>query len=633
MCGIAGIYNVDNKPVSNEAIRKMTEVIRHRGPDGSGIYRDGNVGLGHRRLSILDLSDNGVQPLTYGDGKYWIVFNGEIYNFLEIRRDLTAKGHRFRSETDTEVLVAAYAQWGADCLTKFNGMWAFAIYDRTERVLFLSRDRFGIKPLYYAFDGKCFLFGSEMKALLAFPDRGREVSGPNIRAELQDPFSLEGGEETLWKGIKRLEPGHSLIVKPTGVRKLNWWSTRDHLRPVPSTLEEQAEEFRSLFLDAVRLRMRSDVPIATCLSGGLDSSSVACAMSKIFSESSVGLERTPGDWQRAFVHIFPETPLDEKSYADEIARHAGIKPVYIETKPEEYLQSLEKVVYHSEDLYGGLLTPAYNVYKAAREHAVKVTLDGHGADEMMAGYNHYVGYAMADAFRTRRLRRYLRLISMQLGMIRGSQNPVIPAVLGSIYRSSPFLQRLYPKHVRNNTVAGRRREGESEHPTPFHETLRRNLYFDFHKTILPAILRNFDRMSMAHGVEVRMPFMDWRLVTYVFSLPSESLIGRGHAKLILKWAMGGILPESIRWRKRKIGFNAPMVDLFRGPLRSWIEDMISSEDFLHSEFFEGTKIRSEFQRKSKQGMTWDDAYRLWPFINLALWTRLFLKGPMIPAGT
>lgn len=627
MCGIAGIYNLDNRPVAGDALRKMTDIIRHRGPDGSGVYIDGNIGLGHCRLSILDLSDNGIQPIAYADGRYQIVYNGEVYNFLEIRRELIENGFRFRSETDTEVLAAAYARWGMDCLTKFNGMWAFAIYDRKERSLFLSRDRFGIKPLYYSFDGHCFLFGSEMKALLALPEFNREISYQNVRAELHDPFSLEGGEETLWKNIKRLEPGHSLVVNPTGIRKMKWWTTSDHLRSVPDTLEEQAEEFRSLFLDAVRLRMRSDVPIGTCLSGGLDSSSVVCAMAKIASGSEWNRERVAGDWQRAFIHLFPGTPLDEKSYAEEIARHTGIKPVYMETKPEDYLQTMEDIVYHSEDIYGGMLTPVNTIYKAVSGHGVKVTLDGHGADEMMAGYNHYVGYAMADALRTRKPRQYFHLLQMEFEMMRGSQNSMITTLLGSVYRSSPLLRKLYPKHVRKDTVS------EPEHCGPFKETLRNKLYLDFHKTILPAILRNFDRMSMAHGVEVRMPFMDWRLVTYVFSLPPESLIGRGHTKLILKQAMGGILPETIRWRKRKIGLNAPMVDLFQGPLRSWLEDIITSKDFLDSEFFKGAEIRDEFQRKLKHGLNWNDTYRLWPFINLFLWTRIFSKRMMTTVAT
>lgn len=622
MCGITGIYNFDNSIFESMNLEKMTNALCHRGPDGSGTYINGSIGLGHRRLSILDLTDAGYQPMSYAGGRYQIVYNGEVYNFLEIRQELEKEGFSFASSTDTEVLLAAYIKWGEECLLRFNGMWAFAIYDKDKKSLFLSRDRFGIKPLYYALQGRTFLFGSEMKAILAYPEFSADVDFEAFSEEIRYPLSLEGGERTLFKKIKRLEPGCSLIVTPSKIKKIRWWKTSEHLREVPFILKKQTEEFRSIFLDAVRLRMRSDVPIGTCLSGGLDSSSVVCSMYKIFSEPGWGLERIPKDWQKVFIHTFPGTPIDERSYAEEVIKFSKIKPVFIETRPEEYLETMADVIYKSEDIYSGMLTPAYVIYRTIREHGVKVTLDGSGADEMMGGYPTYVGYALADALKKLDVKRYVTLLHMQREMMLGSQNSITRSILGSVIQSNPLLVKTYQKFVAKNDLF-KRKEAELKEYSPFEERLKNSLYNDFHNNVLPAILRNFDRMSMAHGVEVRMPFMDWRLVTYIFSLPAESLINRGHTKLIFREAMEEILPERIRWRKGKIGFNAPMVNLFTGPLKTWAREILTSPSFLDVPYWNGKKVMEDYERMLKRGMRWPDAIRIWPYLHGYLWLRQF----------
>ncbi|MFO7630885.1 MAG: asparagine synthase (glutamine-hydrolyzing), partial [Caldilinea sp.] len=298
MCGICGIWNFERRPILDGEIGVMAATLAHRGPDGQGILCEGDLALGHRRLAILDLSPAGHQPMSYAAGRYWITYNGEIYNFLELRAELAANGYDFRSNSDTEVILAAYDAWGPKCLLRFNGMWAFAIWDRQQRALFLSRDRFGIKPLFYLIQDGRFAFASELKAFYALEGFRSEINWPVFKAELLDLHSQEGGENTLLKGVRRLRPGHYAVVSAGQVRLVRWWRTLDHLVAVPRRFDDQVLQFRELFEDACRLRMRSDVPIGTSLSGGLDSSSVVSTLAHVARQ---GGERLPADWQRAFI--------------------------------------------------------------------------------------------------------------------------------------------------------------------------------------------------------------------------------------------------------------------------------------------------------------------------------------------
>ena len=277
MCGIAGIFHLDGCPCDAMDVQRITDALAHRGPDRSGIHTDGSVGLGHRRLAILDLSEGGKQPMSLLDGRYWITFNGEVFNFLELRKQLERLGQIFHSETDTEVIVAAYHHWGADCVLKFNGMWAFAIWDSQRRELFLSRDRFGIKPLHYLSEPRRFVFASELKSFLHLQDFAARENEEELRRALTTRGESE--EATLVQGVKLLRPGHNLLVSTSRTRIWCWWRTLDHLTDIPKPFSDQAERFRELFFDACSLRLRFDVPVATCLSGGMDSSSILCSVS------------------------------------------------------------------------------------------------------------------------------------------------------------------------------------------------------------------------------------------------------------------------------------------------------------------------------------------------------------------
>lgn len=673
MCGIAGIWNLGNLPVDPETLKRFTDSLQHRGPDGNGFYidADNTIGLGHRRLAILDLSPSGRQPMSYAAERYWITFNGEIYNFLELRHELEAAGYTFQTQSDTEIILAAFDRWGPDCQQKFNGMWAFAIWDRREKTLFISRDRFAIKPLYYLSTSYQFAFASELKAFLHLDHFTAEPNDHNLTTVLYNAFSLEGTEETLVTGVKRLPGGHCLLVKPDEIKVWRWWNTLEHLVSPPKTLQGQAEHFQELFFDACRLRLRSDVPVATCLSGGLDSSAVLCTLSAI-DKSSTGRDRMTENWRRAFVATFPETLLDEYEYAKVAIQHAGAIPNYCAMSSGDALQDLEQIIYDFDDVYIGLPVTGWAIYRELRRNGITVSLDGHGADEMLGGYPRYANAWLNSPLRIigsprRAWDLSVTLHNMQSEGYARSSSPhkilwnsfrsafqqtyrnLCRALFLSVYNSPiqaayrytlrPFMKRV--QGMLANTPAPAEaspwlmntqerlfasREHYEENAIDELGAISAVLYRDFHFTVLPTILRNFDRCSMSHGVEVRMPFMDWRLVCFVFSLRDESKIGQGYTKLVLREAMKGIIPEPLRTRTSKVGFNSPMPEWFNGPMKEWIRDLVSSPDFLESDVWNGRAIQSFAENRNASGSwTWAECERLWPFLHAQAWKRAFFK--------
>lgn len=425
----------------------------------------------------------------------YITFNGEVYNFLELRAQLVADGYRFHSETDTEVVAAAFHKWGEACQTRFNGMWAFAIWSPATQTLFLSRDRFGVKPLYVSVQGTRVAFASEVKAFLALPDFSARLNSDAAHSFFANPAAFDGTVlTTALAGVHRLPPGHSLTVTPQGAKGFKrWWETREHLPTVPIAYDEQVEGFRERFLNAVRLRMRSDVRIGTSLSGGLDSSAVASSVAHVARGGAhAELTRCATDWQRTFIATFPGDAVDERPYADAVVAHTGATPTYWAFDSVTATTDIAASVWALDDLSGAPAVPVYNIYRTMRDHGVVVTLDGHGGDELLAGYDWY---------------------------------------------------RDLPASEVNDA-----------------------LYRDFHRTHLPAILRNFDGCSMAHGVEVRSPFLDWELVTYAFALPGNTKYDGTRTKRILRDAMQDIMPDVIRSRTSKLGFESPLIGWANGAL-------------------------------------------------------------------
>jgi len=614
MCGIFGLVG----DVSPEMASQCLQTLQHRGPDGSGLWHQPEVCLGHTRLSILDLSEKGAQPMQYANGRYCITFNGEIYNFLEIRKQLESKGYDFFSDTDTEVILAAYMEWGENCLSMFNGMWAFAVWDASERRLFLARDRFGIKPLFYTTlsDGN-FAFASEMKALFPLLDDIR----PN--AELVSDhariFSYEATEECVIEGIKRFPIGHYGYFHNGKLDTRRWWCTLDHPSDIPDSYEEQVEQFRELFLDACRLRMRSDVPIGTALSGGLDSSATISAMAHIASHGQT--ERMGVDWQHAFVASFPGTPLDEAAYAKMVSDHIGIDTTVIEIDPTQSVAEIDKYFYLFEDLYITSPIPFMQTYGAVKAHGIAVTIDGHGADELFGGYPFDYFNALLDAgLNTRHIRDVVETYYQSW--------PEGHAQFNRLPSKLRFWLEWRARHAAKKLLRPKKHYPDHQHQAwPGLDRLSQALYESTHYTVLPTLLRNYDRYSMANGVEIRMPFMDYRVVSFAFSLPWNSKLRRRFTKTIVRDAMAKFMPDEIAFRRAKIGFNSPIVDWMKGPLREFLLDTIASHSFKRCELIDPDSV-SEMVRGviNNPRAQFTDGEKAWTMLTPYLWEKAVVRG-------
>ena len=614
MCGISGVWNFDGAAVAAAVLEHMNALLAHRGPDGNGVHLDGALGLGHTRLAILDTGEGGHQPMSYGDGRWWLTYNGEIYNFLELREELTGLGHRFESDSDSEVLLAAYAQWGAESQTRFNGMWAFAIWDSQERELFLSRDRFGVKPLFWHFDGRRFAFASEMKAFLALPGFDPGFDARAVATAILHTIPFEGQAHALLNGVKRLAPGHSIMVRagqaPTTRR---WWRTLDHLPDPPLQLARQIEHFRELLFDACKLRMRSDVPLATCLSGGLDSSAVHGVIAHLNSDGDAA-RRRPDDWQTAFYLGSGAADADEeRAAAEAVVQFAGTKGVYKSADVDDALGHIDDIVFNLEEI-GHLPAGQWLLYRELRRHGMVVSLDGHGADELAAGYRHFPNQAMIEAVGQL---RNLKAASDAMGV--EGIDPKLGALLEELPEFAPF-----DPTPRTTPVAGL--FGVQPYGFEFpiwtedapdladRDRLTQFIYFETHEGRMPWILRDFDRASMANGVESRAPFLDWRLMAYAFALPVESKIRGGAAKYILREALKNILPDEVRTRRKKLGFPIEIYRWLAGPLKEYALDTVASDAFLHSPVWDGPRVRSMAERAlGEENMR---AIKIvWPFIH------------------
>ncbi|MGO9934860.1 MAG: asparagine synthase (glutamine-hydrolyzing) [Steroidobacteraceae bacterium] len=604
MCGIAGIVELRGAPVEDTALDRLTTLISHRGPDGVGMWisADRSVAFGHRRLAIIDPGEGGRQPMLSQDGRDVIIYNGEIYNFLELRRELEIAGWGFRTESDTEVILAAWRTWREDMLVRFNGMWSMAIFDTHSREVFLARDRFGIKPLLFSSTPERVVFASEMRAILRSGLVSANLDPDVARRLVLDPFGVEGSSRTLFNPVQRLQAGHLLNIRGGRIEVKRWWRTTDHLPSVPTTEQDQIGQFGALFRDAVALRMRSDVPIGTSLSGGFDSSAILCTMAEV-ERAGIG-PRAAQEWRHAFVASFPGMPNDELPDAQTAANWAGVKPIVIEIGRDKALEDIDRVMDDLDDVYIGLPTAVWHVYRELRRHRVLVSLDGHGADELMGAYSQE-GRAWNLWWRN----LVARWASVQSGVTSAFdfaraatlQHRGLLFLRGGSRRLPPLLALV----------------GDGDHLPEAWGSLNRRLYRMFHSNVLPTILRNFDRLSMAHGIEVRMPFMDWRLVTYTMSLPDASKRADGHTKMVARRAMAGRMPETIRMRARKVGFNSPMPEWLNGPLVDWTSALLHQSVPAFDELFDAARLAQTVSRLvSRQAWDWESASRIWPYLNL-----------------
>lgn len=620
MCGIFGLVGF----ITQGQAELCLATLVHRGPDGKGLWHTPEVTLGHRRLSILDISENGKQPMSYADGRYHITFNGEIYNFLEIRDELEKKGYGFKSQSDTEVVLAAFVAWGEACLERFNGMWAFAIWDSQENALFLSRDRFGKKPLFYARlpEGK-FAFASEMKAI--FPLLNEVRANVSLVRDSSRIFTYESTDECVIEGIKRFPAGHCGWLRNGLLEIYRWWCTLDHLPSIPKKYEDQVESFRELFLDACRLRMRSDVPLGTALSGGLDSSATISSMAYIAQHGKT--QRMGESWQHAFVASFPGTPLDETKYARMVTDHLGIDATVIEIDPLKVISDMDHYFYLFEELYITSPIPFMQTYGAVKAHGTTVTLDGHGADELFGGYNFDYLVALKDAGWN--LKQAYEIVSTNYDALPNDSKQFVKMPSKSRFIAEYHAKRLVKKIIRRESTA---QSKDAQHPM-WHGLghLNQQLYTSTHETILPTLLRNYDRYSMANGVEIRMPFMDHRIVSLAFSLPWTSKLRGGFAKAIIRDAMAPFMPHEVAYRKTKIGFNSPIVDWMKGPLKTYFLDTISSQSFKESTLIDSQEVATAVRNViEKPNAKFSEGELAWTMLTPYLWERAVLNHGRVP---
>lgn len=569
MCGILGVVG----KIEEQDFKKQLDTLAHRGPDGWGIWSDGKITLGHRRLSIIDLSERGKQPMHILE-RYSIILNGEIYNYKEIKKELQGKGIQFHSESDTEVLLYSYVVWGEDCVKKFNGMWAFVIWDRSEQTLFLSRDRMGKKPLFYIQQNGLFAFASEMKALYSFLP-SFEINIPLVEKAKQDVFCYETTEECLIKNISRFPAASNGVFKNGQLAIRKYWQPLEHLVKVPENYNEQVKEFRELFTDACRLRMRSDVPVGTALSGGLDSSATISTMAYV--ARNVHADDYSKDWQHAFVASFPGSAIDETKYAKKVVDNIGINATYLTIDPLKDIDKLEHYFYLFEDLYITSPIPFIQLYGEIKKHGTTVTLDGHGSDELFGGYPFDIINKVQDDYPN-----IIRMNETLRTYFEGMQKKCSPAEL--------WRHTFYHFRKHQSIISSKHKDAKKL------GYLNHQLYRSTFETILPTLLRNYDRYSMINGVEIRMPFLDHRIVSFALSLPATAKVRNGFTKAIVRDAMKGRIPHEILFRKDKIGFNTPFSDWIRGPLKTWIQDIISSRDFDHCSFIEPEKVKENIKK-------------------------------------
>ena len=651
MCGIAGIFYFNELARTGE-IKRMTESLRHRGPDDEGFLginfesrkayslmgresraegpriedfdRPVNLMLGHRRLSILDLSAAGHQPMGNEDLSLWIVHNGEIYNYLEIRKELERLGHTFRSKTDTEVILHAYEEWGTDCLSHFNGMWALALVDLKTKSVFCSRDRAGVKPFYYLHDGRRFCFASEPKALLKIDGM---VAEPN--EQILADYLLSGlrdhTQETFFKQIYQLRPGEYLLVKNDKILIQSYWDIET--KEVRFKKEsDYAERFFELLQDSIRLRLRSDVPIGTCLSGGLDSSSIVCLANRLMFDGHAIESQRAWERQKTFSSCFDDPAYDERKYIELVIRQTGAERNYVFPKIEALCGDLPDLIWHQDEPFGSTSIYAqWNVMKLAKERGVTVLLDGQGADELLAGYTPAFYHSFVQSLRKAhfiKLAKEIKAVKNTQAMnpsqfSRGMLGALLPPrarvmTLGMLKNGIEWANEDFRNHyLRPFTV-----------PEKFQDGVNNYLYQAFRFVALPGLLQYEDRNSMAFSLEARLPFLDFRLVEYLFSLSSDQKITGGVSKAVFRNAMKGVLPEEIRNRNDKMGFATPEEIWFRTVLRRQIGEMIDSRSFAERGYFDVEKVKKAFGQHC-EGKT-NISFIIWRWVNLESWFRVFI---------
>lgn len=561
MCGITGI--ISTQTVAQGIIEPMTDTIAHRGPDGEGFHYGSHFVFGHRRLAIVDLSESGKQPMVY-QNRYVITFNGEIYNHIELRQELEQAGYAFANHTDTEVIMAAYDCWGIECLNRFNGMWAFVIYDQQTNVFFASRDRFGKKPFYYAQTDNSFIFASEIKAILAHPDM---TAAPNM-AFLQNYWRKscqEYGTETAFQHIYRLPPAayvtgcHADFIRP--LQPVRFWHLKPNLSREPFNEEkakQYADQYYQLLKDAVRIRLRADVPVGSALSGGLDSSSIVYLINQILQEEG------KTELQQTFSSVYHSVgteACDESVFINQMADLLKVQSNQIEPQVEDIPIEHKKMIWALENPPDNTLMSSWHTYKLVQQQGIKVTLDGQGADEQLAGYLYYLLQYFTDL--------PLCKIKSEYRSFRGIPGATRFARFGIAFNLA--------RRVLGKRLLAALLNLKTHKKLVF--SVNQQLASDINSSLI-TLIHYADHSSMAHSVESRMPFMDYRLVEFLASVPTAYKIHNGWTKYLARLAFDQKLPDEICWRKDKMGWPIPESQWFKQDLAAWLKHSLQDSTLL-----------------------------------------------------
>jgi asparagine synthase (glutamine-hydrolysing) len=650
MCGIAGIISCSQ--INPIELKSMSQALQHRGPDGFGylLYSPQHgirlfhnqtlplnlppghtVGLVHRRLSIIDLSLASLQPLVDSSQSYCLIYNGEIYNYRELRTELEGLGFTFQSTGDGEVLLHAYAAWGPDCLSRLNGMWAFALLDIHKRQIFCSRDRFGIKPFYYTFKNGTLYFASEIKGLLAVNQIDPKPQERKVRQYLLTG-QQDDSEETFFEEIFNLPAGHFTLVSLDN-HALKF-SPRPYWTFPENTFEGSeaaaTQHFRHLFIDSIRIHMQSDVPVGTCLSGGLDSSSIVCA-----AETLRRSHQVPHYSHLAFGYCASDPQLNEKRHMEAVVAATTVKMHYIDFGFDQFQENLPHILQAQDEPFGSTsIVAQWFVFQHAAAKGIKVMLDGQGADETLAGYHGYFYNIAAKILAVKNIVKFLSLRSQyQRDMgpfpisLPGAMRLLLNRSLPQLHRLARTLGLASPgkrtdllRMALNSNLSYRLPPATDSGPgKPGFYSLNQQLQLDVRSLVLPSLLRYEDRNSMAHSLEARVPFLDHRLVEFLFTLPEEWKIKGITTKNILREAMKGILPEFIRTRKDKIGFRSAPALLFSYISRHF-DDLMRNETVFEQQWFNPEGLRKILETTDRST---EMEFILWRLINIKLWARQF----------
>ena len=625
MCGITGIINLNKTAVDKKLLKEMNDIIHYRGPDDEGFYYDDNngIGFGHRRLSILDLSELGHQPMCNDDSSNWIVFNGEIYNYLELMEELKTKGYQFKSHCDTEVILKAYEEWGENCVKHFNGMWAFAIWDSKNKTLFCTRDRFAIKPFYYYINNNVFLFASEIKQILLHPEY---TFKPNKQAiyDFLAYSTLDHTEDTLYEDIMQLHGGMSLSLnlheeKPE-IKKYIYWQL-DLNKEINSLNEKElAEKFYQEFYRSIQLRLRSDVPVGSCLSGGLDSSAIVCMVNKQLRESKEPFT------QKTFSSCFEDKRFDEREFITAVEEKTGVDGYHVFPKYDDFEKLLEDLIWHQDGpVHSISMFAQREVFRLAKENDVTVMLDGQGGDEVLAGYHKFFWDYYIQLIKEFKLFTLVK----ELYHCHKTHKYSYYTLLKVLYMAAippNYKKRAYPVWI-NNKFSNEFAESSPAKNifTKKHcKNLAKNWYYILIKhSNMPAILHYEDRNSMTSSIESRVPFLDYKLVEFLFTVPNKEKIKNASSKFLLRNAFKDLLPEKVINRIDKMGFITPDDLWLKEKYKHNFIELINSKPLKELNILNTDYLEEYFKQFCESNIKIN--FPAWKVITLAIWLNSMQK--------